>query len=115
MKQIKTLLFFSLYLSLNILPGCKKDSNKPIDPDKNAPGPIKSPQVENMAGAAKISYVLPKDQNLLYVRAEYEINGASYEIKPCSFFRVPVNTNHCLIAKGNEPLTFVYFGVALNE
>jgi len=86
MKQIKTLLFFSLYLSLNILPGCQKDSNKPIDPDKNAPGPIKSPQVENMAGAAKISYVLPKDQNLLYVRAEYEINGAKKEAKS-SFYK----------------------------
>ncbi|MGN6531075.1 MAG: DUF4959 domain-containing protein, partial [Ginsengibacter sp.] len=86
MRQIKTLLFFGLLLSINFLPGCQKDTNKPIDPDKNAPGPIKSPVVENMGGAAKISYVLPKDQNLLYVRAEYEINGVKKEAKS-SFYK----------------------------
>lgn len=80
MKKIKILLFFGLLL-FSILPGCQKSSNTPIDTNKNAPGPIRNAVVENLSGAARISYVLPKDENLLYVRAEYEVNGVKKEAK----------------------------------
>jgi len=39
--------------------------------DHQAPGPLSNAQVENLNGAAKITYSLPKDKDLLYVRAEY--------------------------------------------
>jgi len=39
--------------------------------DKQAPGPVSNAQVENLNGAAKITYNLPQDDDLLYIRAEY--------------------------------------------
>ena len=43
---------------------------------------------------------------------EYLIDGAVYNIKADTFFRIPVNTLHALKATGTQPLTFVYFGIA---
>nr|WP_121270260.1 DUF5000 domain-containing lipoprotein [Pedobacter schmidteae] len=39
--------------------------------DHQAPGPLSNAQVENLPGVAKITYSLPKDDDLLYIRAEY--------------------------------------------
>jgi len=44
---------------------------------------------------------------------EYVVDGKSYELKEGSFIRIPAATTHQLKALGNEPLTFVYFGVAV--
>src|SRR5690606_15342415 len=38
-----------------------------------APAPIRLPHVENLPGAAKISYTLPDSESLRYVKAVYEI------------------------------------------
>ncbi|MDR6783005.1 hypothetical protein ABIE26_000507 [Pedobacter africanus] len=51
---------------------CKKTEVGTIDKnDHQAPGPVSNAQVENLNGAAKITYSLPKDRDLLYIRAEY--------------------------------------------
>ncbi|WP_316818162.1 DUF5000 domain-containing lipoprotein [Pedobacter nyackensis] len=39
--------------------------------DNQAPGQVSNAQVENLNGAAKITYSLPKDKDLLYIRAVY--------------------------------------------
>jgi mannose-6-phosphate isomerase-like protein (cupin superfamily) len=44
---------------------------------------------------------------------EYTIDDVVYNIKPNTFFRIPVNTLHALRTTGTQPLTFVYFGVAI--
>jgi mannose-6-phosphate isomerase-like protein (cupin superfamily) len=46
---------------------------------------------------------------------EYMIDGALYNIKPSSFVRIPANLLHSLKTTGNDPLTFVYFGIAVNK
>lgn len=38
---------------------------------KVAPGKVKNVKVKNIPGGARISYTLPKDRNLLYVKAIY--------------------------------------------
>lgn len=51
---------------------CKETEVGTIDKnDHQAPGPVSNAQVENLNGAAKITYSLPKDKDLLYIRAEY--------------------------------------------
>lgn len=45
---------------------------------------------------------------------EYVVNDVTYHIRPQSFLRIPANTVHALKATGNQPLIFVYFGVATN-
>lgn len=54
--------------------GCHQDSPRlSIDHDKTAPGPVTHVQVENLPGAAKLTYFLPGDSDLLQVEADYEI------------------------------------------
>lgn len=51
--------------------GCSGDANSPIENDSSAPAPVYNPVVENLPGAARITYSLPADKDLLYVLARY--------------------------------------------
>ncbi len=55
--------------------GCTKDVNAPFEEDSHAPSAVSNVEVENLPGAARISYSLPKDQDLLYVEANVVKNG----------------------------------------
>ncbi len=46
-------------------------------------------------------------------QGEFVISNISYNINPGTFFRIPAATTHSLKASGSAPLTFVYFGVAI--
>lgn len=55
-----------------LLASCGKEVGKePVDTDKTAPAGITNVQVENRPGKARITYTLPNDKNLLYVKAEF--------------------------------------------
>ncbi|PIF02114.1 MAG: hypothetical protein CR996_01515 [Draconibacterium sp.] len=83
MKKI-ILIFAIAGLLLNI--GCKEDTKEPLFKDSQPPGPVSSPQVVNMPGAAIISYTLPSDEDLLYVKAEYTLsNGKKMEVKTSNY------------------------------
>ena len=73
MKQLIYMLYVGLlFLFLGTNESCKRTEVGTIDKnDHQAPGPLSNAQVENLNGAAKITYSLPKDKDLLYVRAEY--------------------------------------------
>lgn len=43
------------------------------------PAPVTNVKVSNFNGGAKITYQLPEDEDLLYVEAQYEINGIKYQ------------------------------------
>ena len=45
---------------------------------------------------------------------EYTVNNIVYHVKPETFLRIPANTMHSLKITSAIPLTFVYFGVALD-
>jgi len=52
---------------------CKQDAQRvPIENDGVAPGTVSDVRVENLHGAAKITYTLPSDIDLLYIQADYE-------------------------------------------
>jgi hypothetical protein len=62
------------------LPGCKKadlNSHTPIETGGTIPGLVSNVQVINLPGAATLTYTLPKDDNLQYVVAEYNINSTT--------------------------------------
>jgi hypothetical protein len=86
MKRNIKILFSFFLLAILLVNGCKKELNKPIDDNPNAPQPITNPVVKNIAGGAVISYTLPEDANLLYVKAVYERNGETVASK-ASYFR----------------------------
>jgi hypothetical protein len=75
---------------LCLLPGllaiasCKEDLGlqSPSGSDKTPPSPVANVSVENQAGKAKLTYDLPSDKNLLYVKAVYTLkNGTKIEAK----------------------------------
>lgn len=76
---------FSLFLLTAILSGCKEEFAKPISDSEAAPMAIINPSVKSIAGGAVITYTLPNDPNLLYVKAVYERNGAKVESKSSYF------------------------------
>ncbi|MET0636076.1 MAG: DUF4959 domain-containing protein [Chitinophagaceae bacterium] len=82
MKKInytKRLPFFMVVLILTTawIAGCKKlDSDLgPVSTDMTKPGVVTDVKVENINGAAYISYALPDSKNILYVLARYSINA----------------------------------------
>jgi hypothetical protein len=80
MKQIiYTFLGGLLLLSFH---ACKQDEIGPIHNDGIAPGQVSNITVKNLNGAAEITYEVPKDPDLLYVKAAYTAaNGEVRETK----------------------------------
>lgn len=58
-----------------------------IDESMPAPGPVTNVTVENRPGGAVIRYTLPEDRNMLYVRAEYEIQPGIVRETKSSYYK----------------------------
>lgn len=82
----KLLLAFLSFIFLMIV-SCdgRADMNDPIGKSKDKPLPITVKQIQNISGAALVEYELPKDDNINYIEAVYEINGKETKTK-ASFF-----------------------------
>ena len=92
MQTNKSLLYALCFVLGCVFAGsCTEDVNTPLENDSDAPSMISNAKVENLPGAARISYSLPKDQDLLYVEANVVKNG-----KPLSF-RSSYYTNTILL------------------
>src|SRR5690606_11857953 len=75
-----------LFLAIPFL-GCYKDEERgQYATDNTAPQPISGPSVENLPGAAVITYQIPDDDDLLYVKASYTLdNGEMVEQKASAY------------------------------
>lgn len=83
MKFLYFLLVGMLFFS-----ACKEKEyyREPLENDAKAPGPITDIKVENLPGAAKITYQVPKDPDLWYVEANYDIReGKQAYVKSSSY------------------------------
>jgi len=81
-KVIRLSTIFSLFLAVCALAACKKEFHESIYPGGSTPSPLVSAAVTNQPGSATISYSLPDDNNILYVKADYEIRkGVRREAK----------------------------------
>jgi hypothetical protein len=89
---IYKLLLWILALAAGI-GACKKmDDLGPLENNGTPPAPVSNGKVENLKGEARITYTLPGDEDLLYVKAVYEIRpGVKREAK-ASFY-----TNNLLV------------------
>jgi len=75
-------IFFSVCsMLLLLLFACEEIEHNPLVTDEGVPLPVTAPVVENLPGAAKISYQIPVTEGLLYVKAVYEIGGLKKEVK----------------------------------
>lgn len=75
-------LFYVIAVMTVCMIACEEYENGPLVDSEGSPGAISSIKVENLPGAARISYSLPDDPNALYVVAEFETDGkGSQEVK----------------------------------
>jgi hypothetical protein len=82
----KIIFLFAIAGVLTYLTGCEEVEKEPLFLDSTPPGAISDPQVVNLPGAAMISYKLPKDEDLLYVKAEYTLaSGVKMESKSSNY------------------------------
>jgi len=80
----KTYIIFICFAAMLYLQSCKEDLGitKPSVNDGTAPGKVNNVEIENRPGAAKLKYKIPGDNDLLYIKAEYEIRpGVKREIR----------------------------------
>lgn len=79
---------FAMLLLACSLCSCKEseDFNAVVSKDMTKPGMLTGVKVQNLAGAAVISYVLPNSENLLYVQAEYRINSRTVRQSKSSYY-----------------------------
>lgn len=80
MKKILNLLLFCLVIS------CSEDYIGQYPVDKIPPNSVKNPVVNNFAGGSEITYELPSDDDLLYVKAIYKLSNGQQAEERASFF-----------------------------
>lgn len=61
---------------------CQEEKMEPFENSTIPPGPVSNVSVENQHGQAKLTYTVPSDKDLLYVKAVYTIaSGVKREVK----------------------------------
>lgn len=79
-RKIK--LFILSIISVLIVTGCKEEVAEPFENNTTSPGKVTNVRSESLPGAAKLTYTLPSDQDLLYVKAVYPVkSGGEREVK----------------------------------
>jgi len=71
----KTIIIFSLFVIIAAFLGCKEESVGQTPVDGTPPGMISGAQVQNIPGGAIITYQIPDDEDLCFIRAEYMRQG----------------------------------------
>jgi hypothetical protein len=86
-QKIKNLTFLLSFGLTAFFAGCKEEGRLDhIDYSAPAPVQVSNVTVRNFAGGATLRYAVPLDKNLLYVRAEYEIQpGVICECKSSKY------------------------------
>ncbi|PQJ68657.1 DUF5000 domain-containing lipoprotein [Polaribacter butkevichii] len=86
------------------LTSCDKSDNfnEPLSENSTVPEQLTNISVTNAAGKSKITYSLPKDDNLLYVKALYKLDtGKEIEVKS-SFYKKTIELDGFSIAGPRE-------------
>jgi hypothetical protein len=81
MKSHHFLMLLSAAMIL-LVSACEKETHEPVNTTGNKPDVLTHLNITNMPGAAKISYSLPDNKDILYVKAVYNIkSGQRREIR----------------------------------
>lgn len=72
---------FTILMTLSMV-SCDQNNLEPLENNSTPPGQVENVSVENLPGKAKITYTLPSNQDLLYVKAVYTLaSGKKMEVK----------------------------------
>lgn len=86
-KKLGYLWMLSL-MGIACIISCEKSDGdrEPRSTDTTKPGVVTNVKVKNLNGSAVLTYTLPSTENLLYVMAEYKINGTTVRQTKSSYF-----------------------------
>lgn len=85
MKILQYFIPILLYAIFTV--SCTKETNAYIDANAPAPAQVTDIKVEATAGGANITYKIPVDKNLLYVKAVYEIQPGIFREAKSIFYK----------------------------
>ena len=85
-KNCITLLVLTAGMVLQLACSKSDQYNGVISNDPTKPGPVTNVKVDNFNGGAHITYSLPDSKNILYVQAEYKINGSTSRQSKSSYY-----------------------------
>ena len=85
MKKLQYFIPILLFVIFSI--SCKKETNAYIDANAPAPLQVSNLKVEATPGGAIITYKIPVDKNLLYVKAVYEIQPGIFREAKTIFYK----------------------------
>lgn len=71
-------IYIAIFLIASIIIGCSELENGPIANDDVAPGQVTNIEIQTVPGGANITYTLPDDQDLLYVKGQYELRAGEF-------------------------------------
>jgi hypothetical protein len=72
--------------SLSLIISCSEENERgPIISDPAVPGQVSNIRMEPLPGAVKLTYDMPDDQNLAYIKAECLIGGVLREVKASTY------------------------------
>jgi len=80
------ILFWSVLLLVALWQGCKRETDAYIDSEAPAPAQVSNLKVESTPGGAIITYKIPLDPNLFYVKAEYEIQPGVFREAKSTYY-----------------------------
>ncbi|GAA4912055.1 DUF4959 domain-containing protein [Mucilaginibacter defluvii] len=89
MKLMKLIRYIPVMATLLWLSSCKEDMDykTPAGGDGSVPQVVSNVTVENLAGKARITYKLPNDKNLLYVKAVYKNSAGAMAETKSSYYK----------------------------
>lgn len=76
-----------LIVVLLLFPGCDEGLEMPVRMDSVPPGPVEIESVVPVAGGFDVSYILPDDEDLLYVKAEFNVSETKTSEVKVSLYR----------------------------
>lgn len=87
MKNINEWIMLLLFPGLCLF-ACEKleTYNEPASTDTTKPAVVSNVKVDNFNGGANITYALPNSKNILYVMAQYKINGVTTRETKSSYY-----------------------------
>lgn len=96
-------------LLIMLIVSCKKsESNiEVVSNDTTKPGVVTNVKVENLNGAARLTYTLPNSKNLLYVLASYNINDKTTRETKASYYTDTITVDGFARAKEYEVTLYV--------
>ncbi len=112
MKNYIYILLFVFSTSGIFLTSCEEVGEpEPLETSGEKPQPVTNVTVENYAGRSKITYTLPNDKDLLYVKASYTLpsTGAISEVRSSYY------TNNLTVEGFAEEQEYVVTLVAVNR